>query len=142
MVGLPCTGTFILLVVMAHLHLRDSPKFLPNQLMQRQEEFFDRAVADLTPTQIRQKLVALAGEVPSIDESKLPAIQDLLTYKGSPNGGNAVTDDVKWFGELLGRLIYSSVSRLSIFPELYVKLILWRRNFQALLTSSLRLIRS
>ena len=80
---------------------RNIISLFPRQLMQRQEEFFDRAVADLTPTQIRAKLVALAGEVPSIDKSKLPTIQDLLTYKSSPNGGIAVTDDVKWFGGLL-----------------------------------------
>lgn len=90
--------------IITHLYLCDSPSFCAfphNQLMQRQEEFYDRAVADLTPTQIRAKLVSLAGEVPSIDKSKLPAIQDLLTYVGSPNGGVAVTDDVKWFGGLL-----------------------------------------
>jgi len=68
-------------------------------LMQRQDEFFDRPVADLTPTQIREKLVALAGEIPSI-KSKLPEIQDLLAYKGSPNGGNAATNDIKWFVKL------------------------------------------
>jgi len=66
-------------------------------LMQHQEEFYDRRVADSTPTEIRRKLIALAGEVPSIDQSKLLTIQELLTYKGSPNGGIAVTDDVKWF---------------------------------------------
>ncbi|KAF9509612.1 hypothetical protein BS47DRAFT_1377581 [Hydnum rufescens UP504] len=65
-------------------------------LLKRQTEFFDRAVADLTPTEIRKKLVALAGEVPSIDKSKLPTILDHLTYKTTPNGGVDVTDDLKW----------------------------------------------
>jgi len=68
------------------------------QLMQRQDEFFDRPVANLTPTQIREKLVALAGEIPSI-KPKLSEIHDLLTYKGTPSGGNALTNDIKWFGE-------------------------------------------
>jgi len=65
-------------------------------LMERQEELFDRAVADKTPVQVREALVQLAGEVKSIDKSKLPAILDLVTYKSTPNGGVAVTDDIKW----------------------------------------------
>jgi hypothetical protein len=69
--------------------------------MKRQTEFFDRAVADLTPTEIRRKLVALAGDVPSIDQSKLDTILDHLTYKTSPNGGVDVTDDLKWCGEYI-----------------------------------------
>jgi len=65
-------------------------------LFKKQEDFFDRPVADLTPAQIREKLVALANEIPSIDKAKIPEIKDALTYKGSPNGGIAVTDDLKW----------------------------------------------
>jgi len=69
-------------------------------LLREQEKFFDRAVADLTPTQIREKLIALAGEVSSIDKAKLPAIKDALTYKSSPNGGVDVTDNLKWHVKL------------------------------------------
>jgi len=71
-------------------------------LLKRQEEFFDRPTADLTPTQIRQKLVDLAGEVSTINKSQLPQILDLLTYKSSPNGGVEVTNDLK-FHVKLGR---------------------------------------
>lgn len=68
--------------------------------MKRQEDFFDRSTADLTPTQIRQKLVELAGEVPSIGKEKMPKILDLVTLKTSNNGGVDVTDDIKWHGTL------------------------------------------
>ena len=71
------------------------------QLYKRQEEYFDKAVQDLTPNQIRDKLVALAGEVPSIGKDKLAAIRDLITYKTTPNGGVDVTDDIKWFSKSL-----------------------------------------
>ena len=82
--------------------------------MKRQTEFFDRAVADLTPTEIRKKLVALAGEVPSIDQSKLDTILDHLTYKTSANGGVDVTDDLKWSSEhiVLFRLAFFAKSNL------------------------------
>ncbi|KAF8338912.1 uncharacterized protein EI90DRAFT_2967369 [Cantharellus anzutake] len=84
-----------------------------------QEAFFDRAVADLTPTQIREKLVALAGEVPSIDKSKLPAIKDALTYKGSPNGGIDVTNDLKW-NIKLGRQNGIHVSPSAVWDGIFV----------------------
>lgn len=64
--------------------------------MEHQEDYFDRAVADQTPTQIRENLVKLAGKA-GVESSKLPAIKDKLTYKTSPNGGVDVTNDVKWF---------------------------------------------
>lgn len=80
--------------------------FWHHQLMKRQEEFYDRPTADLTTVQIREKLVKLAGEVPSIGQDKLPAILDLITYKSTPNGGVAVTDDVKWFGKPITSLAF------------------------------------
>lgn len=81
--------------------------------MKRQEEFYDRATADLTPVQVREKLVKLAGEVPSIEQDKLPAILDLVTYKSTPNGGVDVTDDVKWHSASLS-FLFSLFSFLSL----------------------------
>lgn len=66
------------------------------QLMEHQTDYFDRAVADQTPTQIRENLIKLA-EKAGVESSKLVAIKDKLTYKTSPNGGVDVTNDVKWF---------------------------------------------
>lgn len=68
--------------------------------MERQTEFFDQAVANLTPTQIRENLVALAGDA-GISKEKLPAIADHLKYKTTANGGNDVTNDIKWFSSSL-----------------------------------------
>ncbi|EJD35965.1 hypothetical protein AURDEDRAFT_154732 [Auricularia subglabra TFB-10046 SS5] len=63
-------------------------------LFEHQDEYFDIPTADLTPTQIRAKLAALAASV--IGQDKEAAVLDLLALKGSPNGGNAVTDDLKY----------------------------------------------
>jgi hypothetical protein len=51
-------------------------------------------VSDLTPKQIRQKLAELAA--PFIGEDKKAAFLDLLALKSTPNGGVAVTDDLKY----------------------------------------------
>lgn len=66
--------------------------------MQKQEDYFDKAVANQTPTQIRESLIKLA-ETSGVESSKIPELRDLLTYKTTPNGGVAVTDDVKWFSK-------------------------------------------
>ncbi|KAJ7194546.1 hypothetical protein GGX14DRAFT_678631 [Mycena pura] len=63
-------------------------------LFKRQGEYFDIPSSTLTPLQIRDKLAALAAEV--IPANATGSFADLLALKSSPNGGNAVTDDLKY----------------------------------------------
>jgi len=76
---------------------RSSPEsFWPFSLVlfKRQGEYFDIPTSTLTPLQIREKLAALAAEV--VPGSVAGNFADLLVLKSSPNGGNAVTDDLKY----------------------------------------------
>ncbi|EKM59506.1 uncharacterized protein PHACADRAFT_250057 [Phanerochaete carnosa HHB-10118-sp] len=68
-----------------------------SQLFERQEEYYDIPTSTLTPIQIREKLAALAASV--IGENNKASFADVLTLKSSPNGGVAVTDDLKYTGE-------------------------------------------
>ncbi|KAJ7181602.1 hypothetical protein C8R43DRAFT_969623 [Mycena crocata] len=63
-------------------------------LFKRQGEYFDIPTSTLTPLQVRENLAALAAEVIPADATGKFA--DLLVLKSSPNGGNAVTDDLKY----------------------------------------------
>ncbi|ETW84097.1 hypothetical protein HETIRDRAFT_439015 [Heterobasidion irregulare TC 32-1] len=63
-------------------------------LFKQQEDYFDIPTSTLTPLQIREKLAALAAQV--IPASKVGEFNDLLRLKSSPNGGVAVTDDLKY----------------------------------------------
>ncbi|KDQ64204.1 hypothetical protein JAAARDRAFT_27831 [Jaapia argillacea MUCL 33604] len=63
-------------------------------LFKNQGDYFDIPSSQLTPLQIREKLVALAATV--IGKDKAEEVKDLLTLKGSPNGGVAVTDELKY----------------------------------------------
>lgn len=72
--------------------------YVLEQLFERQEEFFDIPASTLTPLQIREKLAALAAEV--IPADKVDAFKEALKLKSSPNGGVAVTDDLKYTSEL------------------------------------------
>ena len=63
--------------------------------MNRQEEFFDGPSSTLTTLQIREKLADVATEA-GITGDKLVSFKDLLTIKGSGNGGIAVTNDLKY----------------------------------------------
>jgi len=63
-------------------------------LFKRQGEYFDIPSSTLTPLQIRDKLTALAAEV--IPANATGRFADLLKLNSSPNGGNAVTDDLKY----------------------------------------------
>ncbi|KAJ3553204.1 hypothetical protein NM688_g3737 [Phlebia brevispora] len=63
-------------------------------LFAKQDDFFDIPSSDLTVKQIRGKLADLAASV--IGADKRDAVLDLLTNKSSPNGGVAVTDDLKY----------------------------------------------
>jgi len=77
--------------------LRVSPEnFWPFSLLlfKHQEDYFDIPSQDLTPRQIREKLAQLASNV--LPSNSLAEFKDLLTLKGSPNGGTGVTDDLKY----------------------------------------------
>jgi len=63
-------------------------------LFKRQEEYFDIPTQDLTPRQIRENLAKLASEV--LPPDAVEKFKELLVFKGTPNGGNAVTDDLKY----------------------------------------------
>ena len=70
---------------------------LDPQLFKRQTEFFDKEIENLTVTQIRAKLVELA--LPIVGADKKQQLIDLLTFNTTPNGGIAVTDDLKYTSE-------------------------------------------
>ncbi|PPQ70713.1 hypothetical protein CVT26_014637 [Gymnopilus dilepis] len=77
--------------------LRASPEhFWPFSLalFKHQEEYFDVPSQDLTVRQVREKLAKLATEV--LPANTIDHFKDLLTLKGSPNGGTGVTDDLKY----------------------------------------------
>ncbi|KAN0096996.1 hypothetical protein V8E55_001442 [Tylopilus felleus] len=65
------------------------------RLFDQQEEFYDIPSSFLTPLQIREKLAGIARDVIK-DEDKVGAFKELLKLKGTPNGGVAVTDDLKY----------------------------------------------
>ncbi|KAJ6499693.1 hypothetical protein C8R47DRAFT_1111428 [Mycena vitilis] len=65
-------------------------------LFKRQGEYFDIPTSTLTPLQIREKLAALAGDVVPVPTDAAGNFADLLVLKSSPNGGNSVTDDLKY----------------------------------------------
>ncbi|SJL02485.1 uncharacterized protein ARMOST_05813 [Armillaria ostoyae] len=64
-------------------------------LFKHQGEYFDIPTSTLTPLQIREKLARLADEVIQ-SKSVTDEFKDLLSLKSSPNGGVAVTDDLKY----------------------------------------------
>jgi len=66
------------------------------KLFEKQTDFFDIPSSNSTPVQTREKLVDLAITVPGIDSSSKGALLDLLAHKTSPNGGVAVTDELKY----------------------------------------------
>ncbi|KAJ8482155.1 hypothetical protein ONZ45_g15052 [Pleurotus djamor] len=77
--------------------LRASPAhFWPFSLalFNAQEDYFDIPSSSLTPLQIREKLATLASQI--IPADKVDEFRELLKLKGSPNGGIAVTDDLKY----------------------------------------------
>ena len=69
------------------------------QLFKQQGEYFDIPTSTLTPIQIREKLATLAASI--IGEDKKSAVLDILTLKSTPNGGIAVTDDLKYTSKLV-----------------------------------------
>ncbi|KAF9075071.1 hypothetical protein BDP27DRAFT_1315463 [Rhodocollybia butyracea] len=63
-------------------------------LFKVQGEYFDIPTSNLTPLQVRDKLAKLAESV--IGSNLSNEFKDLLALKSTPNGGNAVTDDLKY----------------------------------------------
>ncbi|KLO08522.1 hypothetical protein SCHPADRAFT_908552 [Schizopora paradoxa] len=66
------------------------------KLFEQQTDFFDIPSSSRTPVQTREKLVDLAISIPGIGASNKGALLDLLAHKTSPNGGVAVTDELKY----------------------------------------------
>jgi len=66
------------------------------QLFDNQNEFFDVPVSTLTPLQVREKLADIAALV--IPEDKINDFKEQLQHpsQGNPNGGVAVTNDLKY----------------------------------------------
>jgi hypothetical protein len=62
--------------------------------MEHQEDFYDIPSSNRTPVQTRAKLVELALPIVGKDEEQ--KLTDLLAHKSTPNGGNAVTDELKY----------------------------------------------
>jgi len=58
------------------------------------ESFYDIPASKLTPVEIREKL-AEVGE-PVIGAEKVAVVKDLLLLKSTPNGGTAVTEELKY----------------------------------------------
>ncbi|OJA17710.1 hypothetical protein AZE42_07450 [Rhizopogon vesiculosus] len=63
-------------------------------LFKQQDEFFDIPSSTMTPLQIREKLGNIAAQL--ITKEQVITFKELLTLKPTPNGGNAVTDDLKY----------------------------------------------
>jgi hypothetical protein len=64
------------------------------QLMENQDDYFDIPSSQRTPLETREKLAELAE--PIIGKINIEHFKDLLRLKDTPNGGNAVTDDLKY----------------------------------------------
>lgn len=82
----------------SHSSIRPTNTYIYPQLFKQQGDYFDIPTSTLTPIQIREKLASLAASVIGGDKS---AILDILTLKSSPNGGIAVTDDLKYTSKFI-----------------------------------------
>ncbi|KAI0751076.1 hypothetical protein C8Q80DRAFT_1098905 [Daedaleopsis nitida] len=63
-------------------------------LFKNQGGYFDIPTSTLTPLQIREKLSTLVSE--TVGAEKAAQFSDLVALKSTPNGGTAVTDDLKY----------------------------------------------
>ncbi|KAF8592764.1 hypothetical protein K439DRAFT_1400808 [Ramaria rubella] len=77
-------------------------------LMEKQTEFYDEPTSTLTPLQIREKLVELASH--HIAKSDVEPLKELLKIKGTPNGGVATTEDLKY------NIKYSRANSIHVSP--------------------------
>ncbi|KAG8905327.1 hypothetical protein FRB99_000208 [Tulasnella sp. 403] len=59
------------------------------------EKFYDIPASNYSAVEIRQKLVEVGR--PVLGQEKMDKAQDLLVLRSTPNGGNAVTDELKYF---------------------------------------------
>ena len=90
--------------------------------MNGQEDFYDIPSSKRTPTETRAKLVELA--LPIVGADKKDALTVLLAHKTTPNGGTAVTDELKYTSTfdpvLFTREGISRTSNSQVLPsELY-----------------------
>ncbi|KIY70383.1 hypothetical protein CYLTODRAFT_419853 [Cylindrobasidium torrendii FP15055 ss-10] len=68
-------------------------------LFKHQEEYYDKPTLDLSPTQVRQKLAALAAESlgnAGWSDAATTEFINLVTPQSTNNGGVAVTEDLKY----------------------------------------------
>ncbi|PSR73409.1 hypothetical protein PHLCEN_2v10701 [Hermanssonia centrifuga] len=65
-------------------------------LFDHQDDYFDQPTSKLTPDAIRNKLADLAVNALVIGKDDRQGFLDLLTPSSTPNGGVAVTDDLKY----------------------------------------------
>jgi hypothetical protein len=65
-------------------------------LLADQDKFYDIPTSTKTPIETRANLVQLGVEKGILDEADAEEVKDLLAHKSTPNGGNAVTNDLKW----------------------------------------------
>ena len=80
-------------------------------LLTEQEQFYDIPTSTKTPIETRHNLVQLGVEKGILDEADAEEVKDLLVHKTTPNGGNAVTNDLKWCSESLSSMIINSEDR-------------------------------
>lgn len=64
-------------------------------LFENQEKFFDIPTSSMTPIQIRNQLASLSAQWQVTSESAVSKFETLLAHN-SPNGGTAVTDNLKY----------------------------------------------
>ena len=81
-------------------------------LLADQDKFYDIPSSTRTPIETRESLVQLGVEKGILDEADAEEVKDLLAHKSTPNGGNAVTNDLKWCGACLSSI--DSQNRRSI----------------------------
>ncbi|KAG5654220.1 hypothetical protein H0H81_005907 [Sphagnurus paluster] len=68
-------------------------------LFKNQGDYFDIPASTLTPLQVRESLAQLAAQV--IPANAVEEFKEVLKLKSSPNGGNGVTDDLKYTSQYL-----------------------------------------
>jgi len=77
-------------------------------LFEKQGDYYDGPTSTLTPLQIRASLIALASQF--LSGHKMKELEELLTIKGTPNGGISVTDDLKY------NVKYSRANSIHVSP--------------------------
>jgi len=65
------------------------------ELLKEQEQFYDIPAATMTAAQAREKAAEIGLSAGILSAEEVAAVKDLLLLKGTPNGGCAVTNDLK-----------------------------------------------